>query len=194
MNSTFLILIALPLGLYLLILLFQTREIGADERSEEHTRDSADVLAQTSALEKLPEREMETERAVVVSDDAVLEISAPVAIESARVAVKEIAAEPVAETTLPAQENVPVVETPSVAENTPAASSAPTQPVELDTLDDEYEPILPEGPLEFPAKGSPKYTFDYRGRLWVEKKSKNFFRQLRRPQIPPEDPQTNSSR
>ncbi|GIL15986.1 MAG: hypothetical protein BroJett039_11590 [Chloroflexota bacterium] len=47
---------------------------------------------------------------------------------------------------------------------------------------------LSDSPLRFPEKGSPKFVFDYRGRLWVEKKNKGFFRRLRRPQLPPDEP------
>lgn len=51
------------------------------------------------------------------------------------------------------------------------------------------EKTKPEVPyVPYPAD-SPKYMFDYRGRLWVEKRRKDFFRRLRRPNLPPEKPQ-----
>jgi len=57
--------------------------------------------------------------------------------------------------------------------------------------DENIEELLDtDGPLLLPGKGSPKFTFDYRGRLWVEKKRKSFFRQLRRPQLPPDEPES----
>jgi hypothetical protein len=76
--------------------------------------------------------------------------------------------------------------TEAAAGETAAANLARLEAEGLEPLEDELE--LPEGPLVLPDKGSPKYAFDYRGRLWVEKKHKSFFRQLRRPQIPPEEP------
>ncbi len=42
--------------------------------------------------------------------------------------------------------------------------------------------------VKLTPEGAPKYIFDYRGRLWVEKKNRGFFRQLRRPQLPPDEP------
>lgn len=89
-------------------------------------------------------------------------------------------------------EKVSEVDAPAAAPALDAKTSSENSEIES-LYPDEEEPILPEGPLEFPAKGSPKYTFDYRGRLWVEKKRKGFFRQLRRPQIPPDEPSSTSS-
>lgn len=59
---------------------------------------------------------------------------------------------------------------------------------------EEDQPVTPEGPVVLPPKDTPKYAFDYRGRLWVEKKNRGFFRQLRRPQLPPDDPQSRADR
>ena len=89
-------------------------------------------------------------------------------------------------------EKVSDVDAPTAASALEAKTTSENSEIES-LYPDEEEPILPEGPLEFPAKGSPKYTFDYRGRLWVEKKRKGFFRQLRRPQIPPDEPSSTSS-
>lgn len=67
-----------------------------------------------------------------------------------------------------------------------------TEPVNAQPEDSEEigtgEEEIPDGPLQFPKKGSPRFAFDYRGRLWVEKKNKGFFKQLRRPQLPPDEP------
>lgn len=82
---------------------------------------------------------------------------------------------------------------PIVAEELESSPAVPKPLPEPESLDED-DPILPEGPVVLPEKGSPKYAFDYRGRLWVEKKNKGFFRQLRRPQLPPEDPSNNSQR
>jgi hypothetical protein len=53
-------------------------------------------------------------------------------------------------------------------------------------------PLQQKGPASSAPPASldsepPKYVFDYQGRLWVEKKKRGFFRQLRRPKLPPED-------
>lgn len=70
----------------------------------------------------------------------------------------------------------------------PTAAAAPPSAPEPEP--DEDEAILSGEPLILPSKGSPKFAFDYRGRLWVEKKNKGFFKQLRRPQLPPDEPQS----
>jgi hypothetical protein len=36
--------------------------------------------------------------------------------------------------------------------------------------------------------GAPQFKLDYSGKLWVEKKRKGFFKTLRRPIIPPDEP------
>jgi hypothetical protein len=43
-------------------------------------------------------------------------------------------------------------------------------------------------PSPLSSEGMPGFAFDYRGRLWVEKKRRGFFRQLRRPNLPPDNP------
>jgi hypothetical protein len=40
--------------------------------------------------------------------------------------------------------------------------------------------IYPDGP--------PQFQLDYSGKLWVAKKQKSYFRPLRRPGIPPDEP------
>jgi hypothetical protein len=82
----------------------------------------------------------------------------------------------------------PLGETDSPAPETPTPLPNETVAQTIEPESIEPEPIVPEGPLVLPEKGSPKFAFDYRGRLWVEKKRKGFFRQLRRPQLPPEEP------
>ncbi len=84
------------------------------------------------------------------------------------------------------------------ASELPTASSAAAPIITEPRAEESSEPLdaatnaesddLPEGPLRLPEKGSPKFVFDYRGRLWVEKKNRGFFRQLRRPQLPPDEP------
>lgn len=86
---------------------------------------------------------------------------------------------------------VPPVDTAPTAPDNPIIAEPPDPA--LDQNFDEPEPDdedIPAGPLQFPEKGSPKFTFDYRGRLWVEKKNKRFFKQLRRPQLPPDEPES----
>lgn len=81
----------------------------------------------------------------------------------------------------------------SPAETVPTAPdnpiiAEPPDPASEQDFDEPDDQDIPDGPLQFPEKGSPKFTFDYRGRLWVEKKNKGFFKQLRRPQLPPDEP------
>lgn len=68
------------------------------------------------------------------------------------------------------------------------ASMSDGQPELSDASESQDEFEASGGPLHLPPKGSPKFAFDYRGRLWIEKKQKGFFRQLRRPHLPPEEP------
>ncbi len=56
-------------------------------------------------------------------------------------------------------------------------------------------PTVVEPPREEPSgiwklypDGPPQYKLDYRGNLWIDKKRKSFFKPLRRPNIPPEEP------
>lgn len=217
-------LIAIPLGIYLVILLFTTREFGASQEVLKEVRASepASALSKEHAAEAVQATVGHAaEPELAVSESPSVEVDAP-----APAVAKEIPAEAKVEDTpivvaAAISESRLKVETPSSQEPTnlaELAASSDTQPTEkasvvdaptavpavddksssenseIESLDpDEEEPILPEGPLEFPAKGSPKYTFDYRGRLWVEKKRKGFFRQLRRPQIPPDEPSSTSS-
>lgn len=58
---------------------------------------------------------------------------------------------------------------------------------------DEPEPMLieedkPQEPYKLYPKGPPRYTLDYRGRLWIDKKQKGLFRTVRRPNLPPDEP------
>lgn len=235
MNITFLILIALPLGVYLLALLLQTREIGAEDKPRERAQNAAVVLADESVVVETVAPGMD-ERAVnepsasieiqeTVSPNAPAPIAAsaaPDVIETHSVIVQELASAPDAKETrvdaVAERVDAPVSETQSservelatasddarASVETALTEILPTQEINR-TADDtekiapvvvaqesidetEPEPILPEGPVILPEKGSPKFTFDYRGRLWIEKKRKGFFRQLRRPQLPPEDP------
>lgn len=220
MNETFLFLIAVPLGAYLIVILFQTREFGSSEILEQNAPETAEGLAHENALEVervavnenvllesnlmdeevaapsandvMPTAIAERVSAPLVENETVVEIETAPTIDLARVDETTSAPalqESIAEIKTESPEAMPMTESPIAAnENAPALS-------EIDSLElGESEPILPEGPLELPEKGSPKYAFDYRGRLWIEKKRKSFFRQLRRPQLPPDDPQSNSSR
>ena len=207
MNFTFLILIAIPLGAYLVVILFQTRDIGADEAATEHaakeipafTRDAvADSIEPIHASQIISAEPL----------DAVVETISPVPSEASIVAVepapvmaletptsfqKDESQAHVTETT-----TTPEVQTETqipIAETVSPNQAGLVKVSETKASDaEEPEPILPEGPIQLPEKGSPKYAFDYRGRLWVEKKNKGFFRQLRRPLLPPDDPQNNSNR
>jgi hypothetical protein len=254
MNSLFLVLIAIPLGVYLLVLLFSTRDLGADEtRAEEAT--AHPPIAPESAVSgaEMPVL-METERsssdghrlapdvAIVTSlQEPVSEFSEPAQTPQPRAGLQEPpeqsveglsaaqdsppesreSASPLVSDEMPgnlapsgASLDTAVVEeisarAPETATGEivttpesppPAVAAAEPAPV-TDSVEapetlapDDAEPVLPPGPLELPDKGSPKYAFDYRGRLWVEKKRKGFFRQLRRPQLPPEEPPTTSER
>ncbi len=76
----------------------------------------------------------------------------------------------------------------TAAEATPKPPDAETTAAEPAPDSESEESILSGEPLQFPTTGSPKFIFDYRGRLWVEKKHRGFFRQLRRPQLPPDEP------
>ncbi len=197
-NFLFLFLIAIPLGAYLVVILFQTREIGAGVPLTEHATANVD-LAKESVTDLLALRQA-TEIVATESVHTVEKISdalvAPsefvAAIESApaRATEQENEAAQLQETNVEAKGALEtIVET--VTSSQDAFASLP----ETEMLnDDESELILPEGPVQLPEKGSPKYAFDYRGRLWVEKKRKGFFRQLRRPLMPPDEPQNNSSR
>ncbi len=209
MNFTFLILIALPLGAYLVVILFQTRDIGADESLTEQAAHEIPALSRDAVADSI-EPLAASEIVSVEPFDPVIETISPVPSEASVVAAEPAPAvqldtptlfqkdesqlrASVAETTATpeaqAETKIPIAET--VSPNQDAlVNVSETKALEAD----EPEPILPEGPIQLPEKGSPKYAFDYRGRLWVEKKNKGFFRQLRRPLLPPDDPQNNSNR
>lgn len=214
MNTAFLILVAAPLGVYLIALIMATRDLGAGETADET---GAPVAMELPAAESAQEAEFEAVHTVApvqeltsnepltgLQSDAGTVAASTWDLESDAVpfALETTAAEnenpltdaptllEVAPTQTPAQSETTVEknETPVTAESEtilPESASSVTSQPDDETLEPDQEPL---GPLEFPSKGSPKYAFDYRGRLWVEKKRKSFFRQLRRPQIPPEEP------
>ena len=201
-NVTFLYLVALPLAVYLVIIVFQTLEIGATRTTDEHAPGDAHASPAETAAETIAPRTAsiplsaaetnslypETARAGVepalpVVTLAVIEpITAPAA---ATLAAEAMAPEKQEPAQAAPKQAAAAAQAPSAVETTsaPAVSNSPEA-----ESPDELDPILPEGTLELGRKGSPKYAFDYRGRLWVEKKNKGFFRQLRRPHLPPEDP------
>jgi hypothetical protein len=205
-NTLFLFLIALPLAVYLVVLLFATRDLEPatqDEDKRASELPSQDALAveaiqlSETAAERPSARESLASESIAAPNLApemhVKEnLSAPAALTTLASALDAERVEPRVEQEPPPQLSPPEPRakqdsTPS----TPSASELTSEPplqAELAAADSDL--ILPEGPLQFPDKGSPKYAFDYRGRLWVEKKRKSFFRQLRRPQIPPEEPQS----
>ncbi|MBI4671293.1 MAG: hypothetical protein HY741_06450 [Chloroflexi bacterium] len=170
MNTAFLILVAAPLGVYLIALIMATRDLGAGE--------TADETGAPVATDGLPA----TESAQEAEFEAVHTV-APVQELTSNEPLTGLPQTPAqSETTVEKNETPVTAESETILPE--SASSVTSQPDD-ETLEPDQEPL---GPLEFPSKGSPKYAFDYRGRLWVEKKRKSFFRQLRRPQIPPEEP------
>lgn len=147
-----------------------------------------DAEATARTLELDAPRVKDATRTAQVTAPAVPET--PDAESDAHAAEPNLVADNLADTNAPpptkaVDEHAETAVTP--APETILPESAPTV---TSQSEDEPETASQEsiGPIEFPAKGSPKYAFDYRGRLWVEKKRKSFFRQLRRPQIPPEEP------
>lgn len=231
MNVSFLVLVAIPLGAYLLILLFSTSRLGADEkqeneahllatdeRGEEISREASVAAAGTEApTGALPETAFpdnigaraeeltstETQSPVVQLTEASVsfdDLSTGEQVDELPAVAVTAAAHSEEQTgTAPSQhEEVEVGEPMPQAEPAAPLASVSAAPTELDAAESketaEPLPVSPEGPVVFPSKGTPKYAFDYRGRLWVEKKQKSFFRQLRRPLLPPEDPPSNSGR
>lgn len=248
MNLFVLILIAIPLVLYLVVLVFSSRDFDPGETTVSHADESAPVrgeqtghLAEQETVSATPSDVAET----AVLDDDKLARSEPGANESAHAEVavsvapslvvavvdeptsaeaenaEELVADVVAsEPEQPAAANgaaagiqdaepapPPAVETAAVLAETipsePAISESPQAKVETTEPgtsaeppskreDESPQPILSGQPLILP-EDAPKYAFDYRGRLWVEKKRRGFFRQLRRPQLPPEDPTDKSN-
>lgn len=79
-------------------------------------------------------------------------------------------------------------ETADASDLAPEAAPSPALTVDSTAAEPDAEPAAHER-LKLPDKASPKYAFDYKGRLWVEKKNRGFFRQLRRPNLPPDEPQ-----
>lgn len=160
---------------------------------EETSTESTAVAAPT------PEAEIASAASKTVAPTAETESISAADETIASLADSEIGP-PVSETLAPLETEAPPAVTEVEAskpsdESAQTVSTAPDEPSTAEPPEaDQPEPELPAGPLEFPSRGSPRYAFDYRGRLWVEKKHKGFFRQLRRPQIPPEEPPSNSGR
>lgn len=162
--------------------------------------------AEPAHAENLDVRESESvepARAKSISETSVTATSAFLA-ENANAIVSENVSAPTNELSVAPLENPPenALASESAAPNGPplepqtASAAAPiiTEPradesaENSDTLEDDEADALPDGPLQLPEKGSPKFVFDYRGRLWVEKKNRGFFKALRRPQLPPDEP------
>lgn len=53
-----------------------------------------------------------------------------------------------------------------------------------------FEEEKPNELYKLYPQGPPRYTLDYRGRLWIDKrqKDKGLFRTVRRPNLPPDEP------
>lgn len=227
---SFLILVAAPLALYLIIVLFSVQEIEPTEADIQRR-----AAAKERAAEKLRALELERRDAesiltpaqpdkIVAPEfvDASRAISAPLAVSTTDTLPDTQAIAFATQSALPVEITAPQtdIHAPLAAAPTDAASDAigadtaavtasvsKTSTAQAETTDDiisastsDRQPELsdaPEaldefeasaGPLQLPPTGSPKFAFDYRGRLWIEKKQKGFFRQLRRPQLPPEEP------
>lgn len=228
-NFTFLILVALPLGVYLLFILFQTLEIGAPEgetglaqhhveadspksASERTTSPfGTDNLSATSATTRiaaldstptlapvpLPVAELAEDSDTSLDQKQVTDASQGHAEPSARLSEAVTSLSPntpspdeALSTRVTDSPELPAttIESPAADVSTADISSAAPGPEVVTKPSEPDDPILPEGPLEIARKGSPKYAFDYRGRLWIDKKNKGFFRQLRRPRLPPDEP------
>ena len=210
--------VAIPLGIFVVVMLLNLRDIPQDEPkipshesaeplTIEPTPQSVQEATTADALAVAPIADPSTIKDEPIAPEVVL---AHELLSTQEPTIETLAAKPESEAVavasgpelIDSDEPAPVAiaaETEPIATGESAtvakAPTSPAQPPEIKALDpEEPEPILPEGPVVLPPKGSPKYAFDYRGRLWIEKKNKGFFRQLRRPQIPPEDPQSNSSR
>ncbi len=227
MNTEFLIVIVIPLGVYLIILLYNTRTFNPTElpvpAAPETTNDEETVaLTETRTAEEhaslcapapisqadeppqdlIAEQDLTTELAETAPAPAerALELTA----ESSQTETETARLEPIAppaenantapallEHTTRQDEPTALDETNAEPETHSTASARQEDSATVAAIETiEPEPLLPEGPLQLPEKGSPKFAFDYRGRLWVEKKRKGFFRQLRRPQLPPDEPQS----
>ncbi|HZQ05304.1 MAG TPA: hypothetical protein VFD70_01905 [Anaerolineae bacterium] len=133
MTISFLILIAVPLGIYLLVMLLATRRFDASSSLDNKGKNVTAAMEAQSPVEKSNVEENGNPSASVASTTGkALSTNLPQTKEAER--------------------------------------GKPSDKVN----------VVPEVP--------PKYVFDYRGRLWVEKKNRGFFRQLRRPHLPPDDP------
>lgn len=201
------ILIAIPLGVYLLVLMFSTRDFSPDGKSEtraaEPLHDEPDPVAPETAeasMTALPPGVVET---VVIAQDGITPESPTAIAQESNQPDADASIAPAALVTQaehPAPDDpIRPIESTTIAHSIPeateksSATSAATNLVQAGD-EDESQPILSGQPLILPGKDAPKYAFDYRGRLWVEKKRRGFFRQLRRPQLPPDDPTNNSGR
>lgn len=215
MNLLFVVIVAIPLGLYLLVLIASTRDFSPDGTPSTHSADpvaptftdviqaaavapvsSEDTRAAESAVTE-PSRIEEPSVTAQDPNNSVAEvatadntpISAGTEVEAVVIPASR---EPGPESTdiVPTaldQEIAPNAQPPSPATPEQTAESNSTDVSPQADHDAPSEPILSGQPLIL-AQDAPKYAFDYRGRLWVEKKRRGFFRQLRRPQLPPDDP------
>lgn len=244
MNLGVLILVAIPLAVYLLVLVFSARDFSAagthDAHAEPASHDALEAADQTR-----------TDQAVIETPDQTIESAQDSAHE-------QNAPTPVADQTLTAEPGTTVTAVGMIAQTQTLSPDEPSSPVEssvlaqasptenamteaqtppsaiteqpADSADSSEpvpspesqtasppttaqptgatppsgetsqvtenkgpQPVLSGQPLILPDD-APKYAFDYSGRLWVEKKRRGFFRQLRRPQLPPEDPENKSKR
>lgn len=64
------------------------------------------------------------------------------------------------------------------------------QPPKEQSKDKDKQAVVekPSSPMALYPDGPPRYTLDYNGNLWIEKKRKRFFRPVRRPGLPPDEP------
>lgn len=169
------------------------------------TRESASV--EPTRAENIVTRESESvepPRAKSISEISAAETSTLSSAENANAIVSENASAPTNEPSAALLENPPenalaperaTPDDPALEPQTASAAApiiteprADESPENSDALEDDEADALSDGPLQLPEKGSPKFVFDYRGRLWVEKKNRGFFKALRRPQLPPDEP------
>jgi len=155
-----------------------------------------------SRAENLDVRESESvepPRAKSISEISAADTSTLSSAENANAIVSENASAPTNEPSAALLENPPenalTPDDPALEPQTASAAApiiteprADESPENSDALEDDEADALSDGPLQLPEKGSPKFVFDYRGRLWVEKKNRGFFKALRRPQLPPDEP------
>jgi hypothetical protein len=222
-DTAFLMLVAAPLAIYLIILVFSLQDIKdetapadvhADTTVEvdetapepETTTEHTSAFAASTQQSWAPERVSETRDADELPNAVAGSASASAFSEAAVPAAMTAPAETVSDETLentalhsdaPVQEavsapSVPIAPPPehTTVEMIITPSATDEQGEKIQDDENIEELLDTDGPLLLPGKGSPKFTFDYRGRLWVEKKRKSFFRQLRRPQLPPDEPES----